>query len=61
MLIDLLQIWIHGIGVFMVFVVTLALFPTVLTNIQSVSYHSDKPEKHPWSGKHISLIGAHHQ
>ena len=42
----LLQIWIHGIGVFMVFVITLALFPTVLTNIQSVSYHSDKPEKH---------------
>ena len=27
------------------------MFPTVLTNIKSVSYHSDNPEKYPWSGK----------
>jgi len=35
----------------MVFAVTLSQFPTVLTNIESVSYNSDHPEKHPWSGK----------
>lgn len=43
------QIWAYAISVFLIFAVTLSLFPAVLTNIYSVSYHSDKPEEHPWS------------
>lgn len=43
------QIWIYAVSVFIIFAVTLSLFPAVMTNIRSVSYHSDKPEEHPWS------------
>ena len=43
------QIWPHAVSVFVIFVITLSLFPAVLTNIRSVSYHSNMPEEHPWS------------
>ncbi|XP_065895390.1 equilibrative nucleoside transporter 1-like isoform X4 [Dysidea avara] len=43
------EIWVYALSVYLVFVVTLSMFPTVLTNIKSVSYHSDNPEKYPWS------------
>ena len=43
------QIWTYAVSVFIIFAVTLSLYPAVLTNIRSVSYHVDKPEEHPWS------------
>lgn len=43
------QIWFYAISVFMIFAVTLSVFPAVLTNIRSVSYHKKDPEGHPWS------------
>ncbi|XP_065911440.1 equilibrative nucleoside transporter 1-like [Dysidea avara] len=43
------QIWFYAISVFMIFAVTLSVFPAVLTNIRSVSYQKKNPEDHPWS------------
>lgn len=43
------QIWAYAVSVFLIFAVTLSLFPAVLTNIRSISYHSNRPEEHPWS------------